>query len=166
MREVRKILVPTDFSEPSAKALAYGKELARLFKSSLHLLHVLEGPFVDSFPVAGYVASLPEFSGALEKRTKRELLELLTDVERQELRAAFATRTGQPAAEIGRYAEEEAVDLIVMGTHGRGMMAHLLLGSVAERVVRTAPCPVLTVREREQDFVEVEPQAVAGAVRG
>jgi nucleotide-binding universal stress UspA family protein len=164
MREVKKVLVPTDFSEPSAKALAYGKELARLFKSELHVLHVIEG-LVDSFPVAGYVASLPEFSSGLERHAKRELAELLSETERQELRAVLATRTGSPSKEIGRYAEEQAADLIVMGTHGRGMMAHLLLGSVAERVVRTAPCPVLTVREREHDFVDAEQPRQAASLR-
>jgi nucleotide-binding universal stress UspA family protein len=117
---------------------------------------VIEGPFVNNFAMEGYVASLPEFSNALEKQAREEVAELLDEFERRELRAVEATQFGHPANEIGRYAKEQNVDLIVMGTHGRGMVAHLLLGSVAERVVRTAPCPVLTVRQREHDFVQVE----------
>jgi nucleotide-binding universal stress UspA family protein len=64
-----------------------------------------------------------------------------------------------PATAIVEYANEEGVDLIVLGTHGRGAVAHLLVGSVAERVVRTAPCPVLTVRHPEHEFVVTEPSA-------
>jgi nucleotide-binding universal stress UspA family protein len=163
MREVRRILVPTDFGEPSAKALAYGKELARLFRSSLHVLHVIEGPYLDSFPIEGYVPSMPEFNRSLEQRAQRSIAELLDDFERRELKTVEAAQFGQAAKQICRYAEEQDVDLIVMGTHGRGGVAHLLLGSVAERVVRTARCPVLTVREREHDFVEVAKAPETGA---
>ena len=80
--------------------------------------------------------------------------ELISDVDRTVLRARAATVTANtPALAIVEFAKCHDVNLIVMGTHGRGAMAHLLLGSVAERVVRTAPCPVLTVRHPERDFV-------------
>lgn len=153
MIEIKTILVPTDFSPPSVKALAYGKELARLFGSSLHLLHVIEEPFVHGFTMEGYIATLPEFSAQLEARARQELTKQLDGVERAGLKAVEATRFGNPLTEIVRYAQEQDVDVIVIGTHGRGRVAQLLLGSVAERVVRTAPCPVLSVREPEHDFV-------------
>jgi nucleotide-binding universal stress UspA family protein len=66
-------------------------------------------------------------------------------------------RSGSPAAEIIRYAEDRSIDLIVMGTHGRGIVAHAVMGSVAEKVVRTAPCPVLTVREPQRNTLVAEP---------
>lgn len=153
MIEVQKILVPIDFSEPSAKALLYGKALARIFGGSLHVLHVIETPFRQGYAVEGYVAALPEFSRELEARTRAELRKQLSDSERSELRAVEVTGTGDPVSEIVRYARDQEVDIIVMGTHGRGTVTHLLLGSVAELVVRKAPCPVLTVRAREHDFV-------------
>ena len=79
---------------------------------------------------------------------------LLSEEDREKLRATPILRTSNaPAAAIADYAKEERIDLIVMGTHGRGAIAHLLLGSVAERVVRSAPCPVLTVRSPEREFV-------------
>ena len=153
MIEVKKILVPTDFSPPSVKALAYGRAFARLFQSSLHVLHVIEEPFVHGFTMEGYIATLPEFSAQLEVRAKEELARQLSEADRRELAAVETTRFGNPYSEIVAYAKEQDVDIIVMGTHGRGMVAQLLLGSVAERVVRMAPCPVLTVREPEHDFV-------------
>jgi len=165
MVELKTILVPTDFGELGEKALAYGKALARLFESSLHVVHVIEGPFGDSVPVEGYVAGLPEFSARLRKSARAQLARLLDQSERSELQAVEATLSGNASREIVRYAKEQDVDLIVMGTHGRGALAHLLLGSVAERVVRNAPCPVLTVRKTEHDFVVAESHETAQAVR-
>lgn len=151
MIEIKRILVPTDFSDPSAKALAYGSALARLYGSSLEVLHVIDArPFAGTPPVEGYVPELPEFARELEKAARSSLARV---AEQAGMPVTQAMLWGRPHVEIGRYAKAHAIDLIVMGTHGRGFVAHLLLGSVAERVVRTAPCPVLTVREREHDFV-------------
>jgi nucleotide-binding universal stress UspA family protein len=91
---------------------------------------------------------------AIEAGIANRLAERITDDDRQNLHAiAVMRKSDTPAEEIVRYAEEEKVDLIVMGTHGRVKVAHLLMGSVAEKVVRTAPCPVLTVRHPEREFV-------------
>lgn len=153
MIRLQKVLVPTDFSEPSAKALDYGKELARAFGASLHVLHAVEEPFVHGWTSEGYLAALPEIREQALAEATRRLEEAVPADERSRQATELATRVGDPFREILRYAKGRAVDLIVMGTHGRGGMAHLLLGSVAEKVVRTAPCPVLTVRHPEHDFV-------------
>jgi len=102
----------------------------------------------------GYAAISPEVQLDVERAGIRQTERLLSDEDRRELRAKASTVTSNnPAAEIVEYARTNGVDLIVMGTHGRGAIAHLLMGSVAERVVRTAPCPVLTVRNPEHEFV-------------
>ena len=87
----------------------------------------------------------------------------LTDAERQKYSAEIVTLIGSPFLEIVSYAKAKDIDLIVMGTHGRGPIAHMLMGSVAEKVVRKAPCPVLTVRHPEHEFIEqaVRPQDTA-----
>jgi nucleotide-binding universal stress UspA family protein len=151
---LRRVLVPTDFSEPSAKALGYGKALAGAFYASLHVLHVVQEPFVHGWTMEGYVAALPDFRTDLEAQARDRLQTCLTEAERGLYHAELAVRVGQPYMEILAYAKDREVDLIVVGTHGRGGLEHFLLGSVAERVVRASPCPVLTVRPSEHDFVE------------
>ena len=154
MVEIERILVPTDFSAASAKAFTYGRALARLFGSSLELLHVIDAhPFAGTPPAEGYVAEMPSFSAELEKSARSSLARLAAETPTSDVSVHETLCWGRPHVEIARHAKEHHVDLIVMGTHGRGFVGHLLMGSVAERVVRTAPCPVLTVREREHDFV-------------
>jgi nucleotide-binding universal stress UspA family protein len=142
---VKSILVATDFGPVSDAALTYGRALAKAFGARLHLLHVAENDFLRpsvSDPHARYTA------------TARRLDESLTAEDRSELRAETVLRmSDDPADEITRYARDASIELIVMGTHGRGGIAHLVMGSVAERVVRSAPCPVLTVRHPEHEFV-------------
>ena len=148
MARFTRILVPTDFSDTSDAALGYARWLAETFGASLHLLHAFEDPYA-----AG--ALVPEVYGTVSeelrevalKAAENQLQQRLPEAARVPLRGTTAVVTGSPAPAIVKYASEHGVDLIVMGTHGRGGMAHLLLGSVAEKVVRTAPCPVLTVRE-------------------
>ena len=145
---IRRILVPTDFSPASDAALAQARELAAALGASLRLAHVFEEPFVASAMGADGQMFLPAemrslaVSGA-EGRLK-ERLEATIDTS---LGHEAVVLTGPVAGTIVDYAQGHAVDLIVMGTHGRSGVAHLLLGSVAEKVVRTAPCPVLTVRQ-------------------
>lgn len=126
---IRRILVPTDFGQASDAALAQARELAAALGASLHLVHVVE----DAERADALAASL---EAALGHQT--------------------ALLSGPTARTIVEYAADRAFDLIVMGTHGRTGVAHLLLGSVAEQVVRTAPCPVLTVRERRAPARDVE----------
>src|SRR4029450_6724981 len=151
---LKKILVATHFSDPSDAALAYGRELARTFNASLTLLHVAENLAARGYGADGFVFFEPEMQRELETSARKQLEGLLCDEDRGVLQAKTALRTSNAAAAtIVEFAREAQIDLIVMGTHGRGAVAHLLMGSVAERVVRTAPCPVLTVRHPEHEFV-------------
>jgi nucleotide-binding universal stress UspA family protein len=143
---LKHVLVATDFSPPSEAALAYGRELARTFGASLHLLHIVENSFLRP------TTSDPHAILATKTRT---LNGLLTDADRRAhggVRAVVEV-SDFPAQAIAQYAKTEAMDLIVMGTHGRSTVSQILAGSVAERVVRIATCPVLTVRHPEHEFV-------------
>jgi nucleotide-binding universal stress UspA family protein len=153
---VKQILVPVDLSEVSRTALDHGKAFASLLGASLHVLHVVEERFVHGWTSELYVSTTPKLRAELEAEARAGLEKLLPEGDRQALRARLVTRVGSPFLEIVRYAEENAIDLVVMGTHGHGKIARLLLGSVAERVVCTAPCPVLTVRHPKQEFAQPE----------
>jgi universal stress protein A len=154
MISLQKILVATDFNHPSDAALAYGRELARSFAAQLVVLHVVENTFTDAVGAGGFALPDPELQTTVEAAGQRGVESLLTAEDRTVLRAQAVTVTSNaPAEAIAEYAKETGINLIVLGTHGRGVMAHLLLGSVAERVVRIAPCPVLTVRHPEREFV-------------
>ncbi len=140
------ILVPTDFSAPSDAALEYAKALAMRFNASLHLIHVVEYPIVTgAFGTETYVAEPPGFAAAMKRDAEHHLAARLTTSERSWLRATTEILTGPAAPTIVGAAGDLGVNLIVMGTHGRTGIAHAVMGSVAERVVRLAPCPVLTV---------------------
>jgi nucleotide-binding universal stress UspA family protein len=119
---------------------------------SLHVLHVLEDP-LSTIGIADGYGLPPDFIKHVERDSRDRLQKLLTDAERPKVEVKLSVREGSPFVEIVRYAREEHIDLIVMGTHGRGPIAHMLLGSVAEQVLRKAPCPVLVVRKPEQPFV-------------
>lgn len=153
MIALKSILVATDFGEASAAALAYGRELARCFGATLHVLHVADDVYVRLGGDA-YMAVLPELQKDMEAAAHKQLDELLVDDDPNPLPVKKAVLTSSAtSAAVVQYARDLGIDLIVVGTHGRGAVAHLLVGSVAERVVRTAPCPVLTVRHPEHDFV-------------
>lgn len=154
MISLKRVLVATDFGEAADAALSYGRELARSFGARLDVLHVVENVLSRGFGAEGYVASYPELQAEVEDAARRQLDTIVSDEDRIALRARTILLTSNsPAFTITAYARDENVDLIIMGTHGRGALAHLLMGSVAERVVRTAPCPVLTVRHPEHEFV-------------
>jgi nucleotide-binding universal stress UspA family protein len=135
---VQSILLPTDFSPTSEAALRYASEMALTLGARLYLMHV-PGRTGEHFE-----ANFPH--GQIETAARRGLSSFLTTEQIDQLRPEYAVRVGVPAEEIVRYAEIAEVDLIIMGTHGRTGFAHALMGSVAEQVVRTAPCPVLLVR--------------------
>jgi nucleotide-binding universal stress UspA family protein len=151
---LKKILVATDFSEPSDAALAYGRELARTVNAQLLVLNVTDNIMARAYGGDGFVFSDPQLQGEVEATARKQADALLCQEDRDVLRAqAVVLTSNTPAFAIVDYARANDVDLIVMGTHGRGAVAQLLMGSVAERVVRTAPCPVLTVRHPEHEFV-------------
>jgi nucleotide-binding universal stress UspA family protein len=145
--------VATDFSDASQQALKYAQGLAEAFKASLHVLHVLEDLAAHAWTTEVYVAALPGVHEEMERQARERLDQIFDPDERARLQVQTVLRVGSPFVEVVRYARDEKMDLIVMGTHGRGAIAHMLLGSVAERVVRKAPCPVLTVRQPEHEFV-------------
>jgi nucleotide-binding universal stress UspA family protein len=145
---VARILVPTDFSETADAALEYAKALAGQLGASLHLLHVFSNPYdVAAYAPEVYAPMPPAMRERALEEARECLLTRLTPAEERRFGGTRAVVTGLTAPQIVTYANEQAIDLIVMGTHGRRGVAHLLLGSVAEHVVRTAACPVLTVRD-------------------
>jgi nucleotide-binding universal stress UspA family protein len=161
---LKHILVATDFSTPSDAALAYGRELARTFGARFTLLHVVENLMAHAIGPDGILLADPEMQAELERRAHARVYEFLSDEDRRELGAKGRILVSNvPPQAIVDYARDAAVDLIVMGTHGRGAVGHLLMGNVAERVVRTAPCPVLTVREHERDLLR--PDALVAVAR-
>jgi nucleotide-binding universal stress UspA family protein len=154
MITIREILVPTDFGEPAEASLTYGRELAARFGATLHVLHVAENIYVTTFGAQNYAAVAPDLQRELEEGARVRLNDLVIDSDGSGPHTkAVVMTSASPAFAIIDYAKENGIDLIVMGTHGRGALAHLLMGSVAERVVRLASCPVLTVRHPEHEFV-------------
>ena len=165
MIKLNKVLVATDFSDASKPALSYGREFARTFGAALHVLHVVENSMTWVGPEAVHV-DFVGLQAELETNARNALNRILDGEDREQLNAVAAVRIGSATAlEIAAYAKEEGIDLIVMGTHGRGRMGHLLLGSVAERVVRIAPCPVLTVRHPEHEFIQPDALVSVGKVK-
>jgi nucleotide-binding universal stress UspA family protein len=151
---LKHILVATDFSEPSDAALAYGRELARTFDAQLTVLHVAENLAARAFGADGVVFASPDLQAEVEDLARRQVDALIASDDNIGVHSTgVVVSASSPSSAITDYARQEPIDLIVMGTHGRGAVAHLLMGSVAERVVRTAPCPVLTVRHPEHEFV-------------
>jgi nucleotide-binding universal stress UspA family protein len=149
MTRITRILVPTDFSATADAALDYASVLAERFGASIELLHVLDDPFVaDGMAAEAYISESPVLRSAM-LRDARERLRHRASAREGIPRIETEVLFGHGARTIAEYAAERGIDLIVMGTHGRTGFAHLLLGSVAERLVRTSPCPVLTVRHPE-----------------
>jgi universal stress protein A len=142
--EIKTILVPTDFSETSEDAIEVAVEFARRFSSEIVLFHVYQLP-AYVFP-DGLMPVAPELLQEVERSIASELDRLADRVAARGVRVKHATSMGPTHTEIIRKLEAMKADLVVMGTHGRSGISHALMGSVAEKVVRKAPCPVLTVR--------------------
>jgi nucleotide-binding universal stress UspA family protein len=151
---LKQILVPIDFSDCSIKALEYALPLAEQFGARLRLMYVAQAVY----PVA---ALGPLDLASLQAGERAEAEEKLTELARKVIgdraRSEILVATGQPSDEIARIAGESETDLIVISTHGHTGLKHLWLGSIAEGVVRKAPCPVLVVREKEHEFVNKNP---------
>jgi nucleotide-binding universal stress UspA family protein len=151
---IKRILVPIDFSECSTKALRYAVPLARQHGAAIELIHVISSPayayseygLISPGPVGPDLA--PGSKDALNKLAAAEIP--------REIPSTVEVRYGAPHFEITHFAKSEQADLIVISTHGYTGLKHVLLGSVAEHVVRYAPCPVLVVRVQERDFVRNE----------
>lgn len=153
MITLKKILVADDFSEHSDVALKYAAEFARVFEAEVLLCHVVEAATVLSeIPPSGEVYFPPNLVELEKEAAQKECEKRLQEAGIK--KGSVHLPAGNPFVEIIQLARQEEVDLIILGTHGRGAIAHMLLGSVAERVVRKAPCPVLVVREGEHEFVQ------------
>jgi nucleotide-binding universal stress UspA family protein len=144
MLTIREILVPTDFSEPANAALAYAKALATQFGSRLHLLNVVATPHFG-WAAESTTPSWPTLLADLEADARAQLNWQVPPGDPLAGRVFMATAIGVPVERILEYAKANQIDLIVMGTHGRDMVEHMFLGSVAERVVRRSPVPVVTM---------------------
>ena len=150
--QLRKILLPTDFSDYSTAAKSYACELAVKFGAELHLLHTLEHHY-SLTPEFGLGFAMPTETSESKATAEKALFTFLDAGEPSTGKPVCQVIEGSPKVEIVRYARAESIDLIVISTHGRTGLSQMLIGSVAETVVRTAPCPVLTVRPQGHQFV-------------
>jgi nucleotide-binding universal stress UspA family protein len=146
--QFRHILAPTDFSEYSTQAVTSALEWAKKFGAKLTIVHVIELP---PYPVEGYVppSLSATFMDDLERQATTDLAQLVPEAESAGVEVARVVAVGSPYRKIIDMAEAEHVDLIVMATAGRTGFSRLVMGSIAERVVRSASCPVLTIRPHE-----------------
>jgi nucleotide-binding universal stress UspA family protein len=145
MIPIHRILVPTDFSEPAHAAMKWASTLAREFDSQLYLLHVVPEPY--AYPWGTELSTLPlnDILAQSEEAARERLAQLAAETTLPAERIVTRAVVGTPVDQVLALVKDERIDLVVLGTHGRGLVGHLLLGSVAERVVRRSPVPVLTV---------------------
>ena len=152
MQHIERILVPTDFGAASDAALRYARALAAQFGAAISLIHVLEEPLVTGALVGHGIVTMPrDFRDAVKRAAREELNKRHAEHAQALPFSSHDLLTGPAAKCIVEHAEKVDADLIVMGTHARGGLSHLLIGSVAEKVVRTAKCPVLTTHEPESE---------------
>jgi nucleotide-binding universal stress UspA family protein len=148
---IQRILVPVDFSECSQKALDYAVPFARQFGASLILLHVVPA----NYPVGEFgMIDVAFMEKELRASGEKQLARLISQRVPAEAKPTALVRVGRPVTEIVQVARQENADLIILSTHGHTGFKHVLLGSVAENVVRYANCPVLVVREHEHEFLK------------
>lgn len=152
MIKIKKVLFPTDFSELALHAYPYARTFAGDYNADLHVLHVVDDAYQywmamgpDAVPVG---PSVDEMMDNGREQMESFVAENLSDFQQLVSKVTI----GRPFLEIIRYAREESMDLIVVGTHGRGGLGHVLLGSTTEKIVRKAHCPVLTIRDPAHKF--------------
>lgn len=150
MSTIRAILAPTDFSRHAETSVRYACELAQRLNVPLHLLHILPEIVAPIGPDPMLTPTLPaEYYTETEAESAQALRRVLQPGWGTPPSVLYAVRWGDPVDGVVAYAGEQSIDLIVIATHGRTGLSHALLGSVAERIVREAPCPVLTIRDRQ-----------------
>lgn len=150
--DISKVLVPIDFSDYSKSALKYAVNFVKHFQAQLLLIYVVEPVIYPPDFSMGQIA-IPSVDLEMDKRAIDELEKLAKQEIPPEIRVKSIVKTGKPFIEIIETASEENVDLIIIATHGHTGMEHILFGSTAEKVVRKAPCPVLTLREPVKGFL-------------
>ncbi len=149
--EIKKILVPIDFSDYSLTALDYAIDFAQAFNSELHLIYVIEPMIYPTDFSMGQIA-IPEMPENIDQKIESDLENLIKEKIAGKVKAEKIVKTGRPFLEIIETASAIDADLIIIATHGLTGMEHLLFGSTAEKVVRKAPCPVLTLRKPIKGF--------------
>jgi nucleotide-binding universal stress UspA family protein len=150
--EIKKILVPIDFSDYSKNALKYAVNFANQFNSELTLIYVVEPVIYPPDFSMGQIA-IPSVNAEWDLKAKEELEKLGKQEIPESVKVSIKIKTGKPFLEIIETAAEENTDLIIIATHGHSGVEHILFGSTAEKVVRKAPCPVLTLREPIKGFM-------------
>lgn len=152
MIKIEKILFPTDFSEHSKHAFGYALSFAKEYGAKIYMLHVIEDVQYLANAYMFDVPMMPSFADMEQERTK-EMQEFIDrEVTDSDIGIEMEVRHGRPFVEIIQAARDKEVDLIVTATHGRGGLEHVLFGSTAEKVVRKAPCPVLSIRLPGHEF--------------
>lgn len=146
----KKILCPVDFSEFTGEIVRYAHDIAKKYGAELHMLHVIPNltyftPYESFLTPENLVAIESNIQGEVEKDFSRIM-------KHDDIKAKKVVKSGVAFVEIIDYAKAESIDLIVMGTHGRGAIEHILIGNVAEKVVRKSPCPVMTIRPKGKGF--------------
>lgn len=152
MPQIKRIVVPVDFSEYSKRAFRYSIDFAQTFGAEMILVYVVEPVIYPADFSFGQVA-LPSMEHELQQRSQEQLAALIAKEVPQGVHARSVIRSGKPFVEIIQLAKEEEADLIIIATHGHSGIEHVLFGSTAEKVVRKAPCPVLSIRSPEREFV-------------
>ena len=151
--QIKSILMPTDFSEYSRYAMEYAISFAGQYKAKLYVLHVLVSPHALVGYEAAPFVSYERLFADMKRSADEAMVRFVTDEMRKEVEVETAITQGAPFLEILKFAKEKETDLIVIATHGRTGLKHALFGSVAEKVVRKSPCPVLSIRHPEHEFV-------------
>lgn len=148
----KNILVPIDFSDNSKNALRYAITFAQAFQSKLHVLYVLEPVIYAPDFTLGQIALPAIDTSEVENLSNQELAKTVEELVPNGMAALTALRLGKPFVEIIDYAREQNTDLIIISTHGHGSVEHILFGSTSEKVIKKAPCPVLTLRHPMKGF--------------
>jgi len=147
---IKKLMVPLDLSQHAHKAIRYAVRFAQQFGAEIDLVHVISPLGYDGLIIP---TALQEVNTQLRKHAREELQKLVGMEEQYRIKLKADVLLGDPAHEIAKLAQERGTDMIVLTTHGRSGFTHALLGSVTERIVRHAPCPVFVVHAREHDFI-------------
>ena len=150
--EIKKILVPIDFSDYSKSSLKYATNFANKFNAGITLIYVVEPVIYPPDFSMGQIA-IPSVNAEWDLKAKEELEKLGKQEIPESIKVSILIKTGKPFLEIIDTAADENIDLIIIATHGHSGVEHILFGSTAEKVVRKAPCPVLTLREPIKGFM-------------
>ena len=149
--EIKKVLVPIDFSDYSKNSLKFAVNFIKCFQAELFLIYVIEPVIYPPDFSMGQIA-IPAIDGEIDKRAFEELQNLAKNEIPPDVKCKCIIRTGKPYLEIIATAKEEDMDLIIIASHGHTGVEHILFGSTAEKVVRKAPCPVLSFRDPKKGY--------------